>query len=216
MKCCGTENGEDIVVYIASKKSKNHIVHTEDCSYVARMNPDNQVVYNSLNNALQAGAHWCKKCSLLYSLYQEQASWIRQYIRNKDMFVQLDEVGLRVRTPYGRWYICQMRNNSLSLYHGNSVRPRIGMNSAIKGYHNQKVYNRDIRKMLTYIYAHDTYRRYNPVEMKKPQILRTHRPANQKGKAYRKKERQYAKAVARRNANKRIQFLFEKLELERA
>lgn len=180
------------------------------------MNPENQVAYESLNNALQKGAHWCKKCSLLYCLYQEQAEKIQAYIRGKDMFVQLDDVGLRVCTPYGRWYICQMRNNALSLYHGNARRPKIGINTAMKGYHNQKVYGRDICKMLNYIYEHDLYRMAHPVGVKKPKILRTPRPAGQKGKAYRKKEQKYAKAVARSNANKRVQFLFEKLELQHA
>lgn len=204
------------MAYIASKNSKNHIVHTENCSYVARMNPANRVAYESLNNALQKGAHWCKKCSLLYCLYQEQAEEVRAYICGKDMFVQLDDVGLRVCTPYGRWYICQMRNNALSLYHGNARRPKIGINTAMKGYHNQKVYGRDICKMLNYIYEHDLYRMAHPVGVKKPKILRTPRPASQKGKAYRKKEQKYARAVARSNANKRVQFLFEKLELQRA
>lgn len=205
-------------MFVASKMSRKNIVHTENCSCVSRIKEENKIVYSNITDALQHGKCYCTKCSLLYKKYTEEKQWIDNFMKNRDMILKFDEIGLNVISPYGKWYICQRKENCLSLYH-RSTRPN-NKKTAIKGYHNQKFTSKSMEELFNYIYNHDMYRKYHPDDVSKPKAPNKKNTPALKGTKRYKKEKNYQKRCQEKlsqvNYRKRIMFLFEKLELAHA
>lgn len=203
-------------MFVSSSKSKNHIVHNESCCYAERIKNENKIAYASLNGLLMENMCFCKHCSLPVKIYNEEKEQIQNFICDNDILLKFDDFGLNVTTPYGKWRICRLNNNCLSLYHKNT---RITRNrkSEIQGYHNQNFNSDSVEKILEYIYSHDMYRKYNPCDLYVPKQIRETLTPSVKGTKQNKKEKKckqkYNRLLYRQIKQKRLMFLFEKIEM---
>lgn len=202
-------------MFVSSRKSLNNLVHAESCCYAARIKKENRIVYPELTEALFDKKCYCPHCSLLYKEYSEEKEWIDNFVKTRDILIKFDEHGLSVKTPYGKWYICQEMRDSLSLYHANTKR---GNNkpSIIKKYHSQEMNSNSMKEFFEYIYKHDMYRKDNPSDFLKPKTVRKAKTPAKKGTHRYEKEQRWNKRLEYRNTQKRLMFLFEKIELANA
>lgn len=196
---------------LRSKNSK--VIHTEHCGHLKNTKPENIISYNTVEEALADGCSFCKHCSQVIKKYRKEKKWIDKFCKENRMFAYLDSAGLKVVTPYGKWYIVSFRRKKLALYHKNTNRKNTP--SPIKGYHYQSVSYSSYSELLRYIKQHDDYKKNNPAELKMPRTLR-HRtaPLVKGSKAYKKMQR-YEQKVMNMDRKRQLDFLFEQIETER-
>lgn len=202
-------------MFVTSSKSRKSIIHTESCGHAARIKEENRIVYPNLTEALLDMKCYCVHCSLLYQRYNQEKTWIQKFINDKDILINFDEYGLSVKTPYGKWYICQQMNDKLSLYHANTKAGSKNL-TIIKRYHNQEVNTDSMQYLFEYIYKHDMYRKDNPSDFLTPKSIRKAKTPAKKGTHRYKKEQRWNKKLEYRNTQKRLMFLFEKIEMANA
>lgn len=160
-------------MYICSRYSKRHIVHSQNCYYVANMAEHNKVHFHTWKDAMDAGCRKCKYCNSMKAVFCRQKKNVKQFCRTHPICCKLEGDLLVIQTSDSAWKLrfCPY-DRKLHLYHRNTYeRPYYQMKAdellaPIDGYHFQTNQCANIVGCLKYILQHDRYRRKNPVGSK--------------------------------------------------
>lgn len=199
-----------VKMLVRSKYSKSKVIHSENCSHLKHTPENKKVYYSTIKEALEDGCTICKHCLSIVDMYEKELHDIKAFSKGKDILYYLDDIGLHVKTPYGKWYIIGKTRNEAQLYHGNwSYRNK---ESIVRDYHDQHKQFDSLVKAFKYLYNHDIYKMTKPLPHQMPKTLKERKEPVKKGtKAYEKQKR-VKKNVGRILYAKRLDFLFEVME----
>lgn len=153
-------------MYFFSKKSRQKIVHTQQCPYCKHMNREGKESFHTLEKARQAGYRMCKYCAPMGRYYRRELRNIVDYAAENGLIFDYIDGSIFIRTPYSQWkIITNGRNNDIFLYHKNIYRKSFDK-SLVPGYHSQAVRRKSITEYMRYIVEHDLYRLHNPFYQK--------------------------------------------------
>lgn len=197
------------MLVVASKKidKKQRIYHRCGCIYAHRIKPDNRLEMSS-EQAEKRHYHECKYCSGLRgdaNVHRAAfATWSRK--KNMNFIYHKESDTLYIQTKIGFWKVFMKEElGEYLLYHRNTYSVGMKFSEAIHGdFHRQSDVKAtgSMEKLVEYIIAHDRA---------KITIMDDYRKLPKSTK----KQKKYYKAAERkdrRNAMRRLDFLFASLE----
>lgn len=99
-------------MYIISRNSKNKTIHNQHCKYAKIIKSENQLTYNTYNQALKTGNSVCKYCNYAYTQYRKNEKSIRRYCKNRKMKISFGDYGINIHTKYGDWILFKLNANT--------------------------------------------------------------------------------------------------------
>jgi hypothetical protein len=199
-------------MYIASKKSRKKIFHTEQCSHVKNIAPQNRLYFYTLQDAQAAGYRSCRTCSAVMWYYRRESAELLSFCFENGLTLHFDrkKAALSVKTPHSLWkIIVNGQENQLFLYHRNMF-DKEDPKSPFPLYHSQKFRSPTILGYLEYIVQHDHYRQYNPLEIYHKK-LRWDEHHYRKGSKHYKKQQKRFKRQRKRQAIHQVEALLKSL-----
>lgn len=146
--------------------SKKKIVHTAECRFVNKNESKHWKTFDTLEQAYVKGYRRCKCCSPMGKRFRKERKQIKDFHREHGVRSYLWNDQIEVVTLYSQWKIIEGEGEIL-LYHQNTDPNRkASIQSAIKGFHLQRVFKTSIAAYLQEIVAHDDYRLEYPLKLK--------------------------------------------------
>lgn len=146
-------------MYVTSRKSKDKMIHEENCRYAKMMAPRNKVYFHGAQDAFAKGKIACRYCSMVIKKLSSEMKDIQNICEANGISIAFNYVDgtLEVTTPISGWKIAPVGNKDvMNLYHKNIADYDDGT-SPYTGYHFQKVKSKTILRHLKYIIEHDWY-----------------------------------------------------------
>ncbi len=145
-------------------KSRNKIVHTQECRYVKMMPDNNKKYYRSLQEASDAGYVQCRYCAYIKKYLKGNERDLEKYCRLNGVYFYFNpsDGSIDVISKSGKWkIIVNGQKHYIWLYHKNNH----GCNSEdfVPGYHSQKIRCNTLQGYMDYIIKHDQYREEDPL-----------------------------------------------------
>lgn len=148
------------VVY--STRSKDKIVHLPHCGVIRRIDKKNRRSFESLETARKHGYRMCCCCSTFARKYRAEQNEIELFCKENQLMFAVKNNNAHIISRHDCWRIIVDDKQKLALYHKNTDRSRIGINSIVPGFHYQDVQSKTIMGYLKYIAEHDFYRDEHP------------------------------------------------------
>ena len=183
----------------SNKKSKNKILHTENCPYI-RNKTGGLLRFHDLQEPQRKGFCLCKKCNPLHAKWTKEQDALRAYAEEKNLTLHYEGSCLHVICGDERWKIVvEKLGTGIALYHKNTT--EYYTDSYVPFYHRQSVTCGKLIHLLRYVYAHSLYRKKNPI-------------AGNKRRAPKRRQKKEKRAVCREEKNSRILSLLQSLHKE--
>lgn len=147
-------------MYYGSRNSKKRIFHNPTCRYVKRFDEENALVFNSRDEAMNAGYTPCIYCSIIGRQYTKNRAEITAFCEkhNYNHFMRGGELYV-ISAGDTAWRICCDRKNNLKyLLHESKCGIHYDRRSRPyeeREYHRQKTPSTSIMGYLMYIQKHD-------------------------------------------------------------
>ena len=198
-------------MYFYCKKSKEKIIHLEDCFHISKKILNDIGYFESLNDAYKQGYRLCKHCNPMEKQYQKECDDILKICANKGLSVYSGDRYIAITSVSSKWKIALDKNNDMVLYHKNDFETPNDCMSPIVGYHLQgDVKKNSIISYLNYIIEHDYFRMVNPVAIPRKMVIP---PPPKKGtKRYRKEQKKNAQ-LQKKYAVKNVLNLIDSLRI---
>lgn len=185
-------------MYYYSKNSRKKVVHSSDCFHIQYVEVDNVGSFETLEKVYQSGYRLCRHCSPIAKLYRKESNSMTEYCCKHAASFFFHDKFIGIHTPYSKWRIIPIEGtNGLALYHKNTYASKHDTESAVPGYHLQKVCKKSVHAYLEYIVEHEYYRMMNPVYIR-PQKKAKESP--RKGTKRYKQQQAKAERYERRKA----------------
>ena len=145
-------------------KSRNKIVHTQECRYVKMIPDNNKKYYRSLQEASDAGYVQCRYCAYIKKYLKGNERDLEKYCRLNGVYFYFNpsDGSIDVISKSGKWkIIVNGQKHYIWLYHKNNH----GCNyeDFVPGYHSQKIRCNTLQGYMDYIIKHDQYREEDPL-----------------------------------------------------
>lgn len=194
-------------MYYYSKNSRSKVIHSADCFHIQSVEVDHIGSFETLEEAYASGYRLCRNCSPLAKQYHAESDALVSYCQQYAVSFFLHDRFIGVTAPNSRWRIVPNANASgFLLYHRNTFKTAHDAESAIPGYHLQRIRKKNIYGYLEYIVDHEYYRMMNPVYVRPPKK----EPPTKGTKRYKKQQEKAARS-ARRKAISNILNLIDNL-----
>ncbi len=193
-----------------SKNSK--IVHFEGCGHIKRIMEYNLEMLDTYADARGERYRLCSCCDPVSRAYKKEKDNLTVFCSQNGLICFCRESVVHLQTVHSRWKVIPSDNGGLVLYHRNTRFKKKGLQSAVAGYHPQNFKCRDIVGVCDYILSHDEYRYHNPA--RKDKVSEPKAPSPKGSRRWRAEEER-RKRRERRQAIKKVYFIFDQLEAAR-
>ena len=191
---------------IISFESKTKVYHKPGCHHISRIKSGNQIIM-SKKLAESLGYRICRCCNGMGHHMRTENSSIEYYEKNKGMKFKYINGVLYVKTEIGCWKLVYVRRTrEIVLYHRNRSKVEVNFECPqYESYHRQEdvPHAGSISHYLKYIYEHD---RFKQSEMNGTPITTFSS----------KKSKKLAEKSRKKNAQRRVDYLFSMLERQNA
>jgi len=195
-------------MYYYNKNSRKKVVHAAECFCIRNRPSDAFGCFETLQEVEANGYRLCRHCSLLARQYRKECAALTEYCRKNAVSIFFDDRFIGIYTPHSHWrLILNEGNEAFSLYHENSYESKRDADSAVPGYHLQRVCKGSVQGYLEYVVEHERYRRMNPL------YIREQKQLPRKGTKRYKKQQAKAERYARRKAIARVLTLIDGLNV---
>lgn len=141
-------------MFVYSSARGRRVYHTEQCSYVKRIAPARRCLFQTRQDAEEAGYYSCSCCSRLGKLLKKEAKQVQAFCDKERYTCRFEKGRIVITTLLEQWLIVHDGSrDKMVVYHQNHSR-KIKKNSPIEGYHVQKCRFVSIYDTLLYIYDH--------------------------------------------------------------
>ena len=182
-------------MYYFSKNSRKKVIHLDSCFHCRAVETDNIGSFHTLEEAYEQGYRLCRHCSPLVRLYRREGEAMAAVCLNKAITYFFHDRFIGIETPRSKWKIVpREESGGFALYHKNTYETSRDSQSAVPGYHLQRVSKESAKEYLEYVVEHEYYRMRNPLEIYP--IKRKKEPPRKGTKRYRKQQKRakwYAK-----------------------
>ena len=194
-----------------SKKSK--VAHFWGCHHLGRILVDNAVPLNTWSEARRQGVRICKCCNPVWRRYKAEQRTLTTFCAQNGLAFYSQDGLVSLKTMHSQWKIVPTDDGGIELFHRNTRYKKSDALSPLSGYHLQKFRILSIIAACRYVLDHDAYRLHTPAAKDKQSGVKTGSPkGSRKWRAQQKRN----KKKERRNAIKRVLFIFDQLEAARA
>lgn len=190
--------------------SRQKIVHTAACFHILHTDIERIGSFDTPMQAVKCGYRFCKHCNRLAQQYRREEPAILNACLRLGLSVQMCAACIEIVSPFSRWkLLMDETGRGLDLYHQNTVNWD-GSACDVVGYHLQgDARKQNIVDFLSYIAAHDVFRKHNPIS-KRPQPKPEKAPPKKGTRRYKSAQKR-AKKEARKRAIGNVMSLFEQL-----
>ena len=147
-------------MYIASRNSKDNMVHSTGCGYAGRILPRNKVYYDTAETAYTKGKCACRYCAAVMQYVNKEMDLLKEMCGDYGYELLFDAATgtIDVVTPDSEWKIAVAgASRKLVLFHKNTANYDDG-SSPYVGYHFQNAQCSSVSGYLEMIREHDKYK----------------------------------------------------------
>ena len=192
--------------YIVSLESKSKVYHKLGCHHINTIKESNRITM-SKQKAEKLGFRKCRCCDSMAHHKRVEQKTITNYEEHKGMKFQFIKGVLYVKTEIGCWKMVYTGDEyKMALYHRNTTNKELDFRvPQYENYHRQVdvPHSDTIAYYLHYIYEHDRFKKAE----QRGEILTSFSS---------KKSKQLAQKSRKKNARKRVEYLFRMLESQNA